>query len=74
MEFRHRIPPGSGVRLVQFRSSFAAQDPNFLAAGKVAKFRDSYEFKAADEMVITSSMLIEDGKCITLMTATAKRE
>ena len=51
-----------------------AEGPNFMAGGKLTKFQDIYEFKSADEIVIASTMLGEDGKWITFMTGTAKRK
>ena len=50
-----------------------AEGPNFMAGGKLTKFQDIYEFKSADEIAISSTMLGEDGKWITFMTGTAKR-
>lgn len=50
-----------------------ASGPNFMAGGKETKFRDTYAFKSADEMIITSSMLGDDGEWITFMTGTARR-
>jgi hypothetical protein len=51
-----------------------AEGPNFMADNKLTKFRDTYEFKSADEVAITSSMLGDDGKWITFMTGEARRK
>lgn len=51
-----------------------AKGPNFMAEGKVTKFQDIYEFKSADEIAVSSKMLGDDGKWITFMTGTAKRQ
>lgn len=50
-----------------------ADGPNFMGDGKLTKFQDIYEFKSADEMLITSRMLGDDGKWVTFMSGTAKR-
>jgi len=50
-----------------------AEGPNFMAAGKLTKFQDVYEFKSPDEIAITSKMLVDDGKWVTFMTGSAKR-
>ena len=50
-----------------------AEGPNFMAAGKLTKYRDVYQFKSPDMIITTSQMLGEDGKWITFMTGTAKR-
>jgi hypothetical protein len=51
-----------------------AEGPNFMLAGKMTKFRDIYEFKSADQLSISSTMLGEDGKWITFMTGSAKKK
>jgi hypothetical protein len=50
-----------------------ADGPSFMGDGKMTKFQDIYEFKSADEMLITSRMLNSDGNWLTFMTGTAKR-
>ena len=45
-----------------------------MAAGKLTKFRDAYEFKSADQIISTSSMQTEDGQWITFMTGTMQRK
>ena len=50
-----------------------ADGPDFTGAGKMTKFQDIYEFKSADEILMTSRMLGPDGKWITFMSGTAKR-
>lgn len=45
-----------------------------MADGKLTKFRDAYEFRAPDQIIVTSSMLGEDGKWITFMSGESKRK
>ena len=50
-----------------------ADGPNFMGDGKLTKFQDIYEFKSADEILMTSRMLGSDGAWVTFMSGTAKR-
>jgi hypothetical protein len=54
--------------------TFEAEGPNFMAAGKMTKFRDIYDFKSPDQVTISSGMLGDDGKWTTFMTGSAKRK
>src|SRR5690606_8412351 len=51
-----------------------AEGPNHMAAGKLTKFRDAYEFASDDRIIITASMQGEDGEWITFMTGEATRK
>lgn len=51
-----------------------ADGPNFMDTGKMTKFQDIFEFKTADEIVMSSKMLDQDGKWITFMSGTATRK
>ena len=53
--------------------TFDAEGPDFVIAGKVRPYRDAYEFKSADHIVATSSMLGDDGKWVTFMTGSITR-
>jgi Protein of unknown function (DUF1579) len=59
----------SGKKLI-----LTAPGPNFMAGGKLTKFRDSYEFKTSDTIIMTAEMMGEDGKWLTFMTGEAKRK
>lgn len=59
----------SGKKLI-----LETEGPNQMAPGKMSKFRDAYEFKSADLIIATSSMLIDEGKWVTFMTGTMKRK
>lgn len=58
----------SGTKL-----TLEAEGPNFMSDGKLARFRDAYEFKTPDHILVSSSMLGEDGKWTTFMTGESKR-
>lgn len=51
-----------------------ADGPSFTGEDKLGKFRDAYEFKSKDHIVMTSSMQGEDGKWVTFMTGNLKRK
>ena len=51
-----------------------AEGPNFMAEGKLTRFRDSYEFKTPDTIIATSEMMSDDGKWFTFMTGKITRK
>lgn len=51
-----------------------ADGPDMQDPKKTTKYRDAYEFKNKDEMILTSSMQGPDGKWITFNKGTAKRK
>ncbi len=59
----------SGTKL-----TLEAKGPNMMAGGEITKFRDVYEFKDDDQIVATSSMLLDDGKWLTFMNGIGKRK
>jgi hypothetical protein len=50
-----------------------AEGPNFMQAGKMSKYRDVYEFKSQDHILMSSLMQGDDGKWVTFMTGDIKR-
>jgi len=54
--------------------SLLAEGPNMMAAGKTTQFEDAYEFKTPDHILVTSSMLGEDGKWIVFMKGDLRRK
>ena len=51
-----------------------AEGPNFVQEGKTAKYRDIYEFKSKDHVVMTSSMQGDDGKWTVFMKGNVHRK
>ncbi len=54
--------------------TLSAEGPNLLTEGKLAKYRDSYEFQTPDLIIATSEMEDEHGEWITFMTGELRRE
>ncbi|MCA9184459.1 MAG: DUF1579 domain-containing protein [Pirellulaceae bacterium] len=59
----------SGTKL-----TLEAEGPNFMSEGKLTKFRDAYEFKTPNLIIVTSSMLGDDGQWVTFMTGECQRK
>ena len=58
----------NGTKLV-----LEADGPDMVDPTKTIKYRDAYEFKSKDEMIVTSSMQKPDGTWFTFMNGTSKR-
>lgn len=50
-----------------------ADGPDMVDPNKTTKYRDAYEFKSKDEIIVKSSMQKPDGTWFTFMDGTAKR-
>ena len=50
-----------------------AEGPSFTGDGKTAQYRDSYEFQSPDLILVTSEIMVSDGKWSTMMTGKMKR-
>lgn len=50
-----------------------ADGPDMSNPGKKAKYRDSYEFKTADKVIVKSEMQV-NGKWVTFMEGTGQRK
>jgi hypothetical protein len=51
-----------------------AEGPDLTSPDRTTTFRDAYEFKSRDHIVVTSSALNEEGKWVTFMTGDMRRE
>jgi hypothetical protein len=51
-----------------------AEGPSFAGDGKLAKYQDIIEVKSANERVLSSQVLGDDGKWTRFMTATYRRK
>ncbi|HBE70209.1 MAG TPA: hypothetical protein DDW52_18835 [Planctomycetaceae bacterium] len=55
------------------RLELVAEGPDMAAPGKMATYRDMYEFVSDDEVKVTSSVKGPDGKWIDFMTGSGRR-
>lgn len=51
-----------------------AEGPNLWAQGEMTLYRDIYEFKSDDEILVSSKILTGDDEWVTFMTGTATRQ
>ena len=51
-----------------------AEGPDMVHEGKTTLYRDIYEFKSKDHVVMTSTVKGEDGKWVTFMTGNSRRK
>jgi hypothetical protein len=72
--FNHKWDYAGTLDAAGKKLTFEAEGPNFMAAGKTAKFRDTYEFKSPDHIEAISSMQGEHGKWMPFMTGQIKRK
>ena len=54
--------------------SLLADGPGFADPAKTAKYKDAWEFKSKDHIVLTGSVQGDDGKWTTFMTANYRRK
>ena len=54
--------------------SLLADGPGFADPKKTAKYKDAWEFKSKDQIVLTASVQGDDGKWTTFMTANYNRK
>lgn len=54
--------------------TLSAEGPSFTGEDKLTNYRDAYEFKSKDHIVMTSSTQGEDGKWVTFMTGNLRRK
>jgi hypothetical protein len=51
-----------------------AEGPDMMNPGRMAMYRDEFDFKSPDHYVLTSSAQGEDGKWVTFMTADVRKK